>query len=140
MQSELKAKYILSPFRFARITLRGDVGYTMVSHLNQLPLTMRFFAGGLNSIRGYGESSIGPGKYLQVGSFEYQNHVVGHFSLAAFYDFGTASDHWNMNYKKSVGAGVVYQSLVGPIKLYVANAITNPKHPWGVEFSIGPEF
>lgn len=139
-QADLKAKYLFTPFPFAQVVVHGEFGYTAVKDLKKLPLSLRFFAGGLNSIRGYGDSSIGPGKYLQVVSIEYRNRIKGNWQGAAFYDFGNATNHLNMNYYKSVGLGVIYQSAIGPVKFYVARAINRPEHPYGIEFSIGPEF
>lgn len=140
LQSEIKAKYLYSPFDFAHLLLRADVGYTTVEDIRSLPLSMRFFAGGSNSIRGYRDSSIGPGRYLEVFSAEYQNHIAGNWSGAVFYDFGTASNHFGQHLSAGRGVGVVYQSLLGPVKFYVAQAMSRPGKPLGVEFSIGPEF
>lgn len=140
LQGDVKGKYLFSPFDFAHVIVRGELGYTVVHDLNNLPLSMRFFAGGLNSIRGYPDSSIGPGRYLQVGSFEYQNHIAGNWSGAAFYDFGMAGNSFDSPLKKGAGVGVVYQSMVGPAKLYLERAINKKGRPYSVEFSIGPEF
>lgn len=139
-QALLKAKYMYSPFSFGSFILRGELGYTAVHSLNDLPLSMRFFAGGINSVRGYPDSSIGPGRYLEVGSIEYQQHIVGNWNAAIFYDVGTATDHWGSALFKGEGVGVIYKSLVGPINLYVARAMSKPKKPYVIEFSIGPEF
>ena len=140
LQADIKGKYVFTPASFARVIVRGELGYTLVNDINDLPLTMRFFAGGINSIRGYADSSIGPGKYLGVGSLEYQNHIRGPWSGAVFYDFGYASNQWNAPLKKSTGVGIVYQSMVGPIKLYATHPLNKGNKSLGVEFSIGPEF
>lgn len=139
-QTQLKAKAMFSPTQDSRIILRGDLGYTVVENLNQLPLTLRFFAGGIGSVRGYPYSSIGPGKYLQVASAEYQHRIVGNWNGAIFYDIGNASDKFNSHFKRGDGAGIVYQSFIGPIKLYVGRALSKPDKPLSIEFSIGPEF
>lgn len=135
LRGEIKAKYIFSPTYFSRIILRGDLGYIIVNDLKDLPLTMRFFAGGVNSLRGYTESSIGPGRFLETGSIEYQNKIYGNWKGALFYDIGTASNHFNEHFKNSTGVGLIYESFIGPIKLYVAKGKS-----YGFEFSIGPEF
>lgn len=140
LQSEIRGKYLFTPVSFAHIILRANLGYTLVNDLKDLPLSMRFFAGGLNTIRGYPDSSIGPGRYLYVGSVEYQNHIKNNWSGAIFYDFGTATDHFGTPINKGAGVGIIYESLIGPVKLYVAQAISKPKKPYSLEFSIGPEF
>lgn len=139
-QTQSKAKYIFSPTEESKVILAANLGYTIVKDLNQLPLTMNFFAGGLNSIRGYPYDSIGPGRYLRVGSAEIQHKIVGNWSLAAFYDIGTASDHFNDSLNVGDGLGVIYSSMIGPIKVYVGRAETKDDKPLSLEFSIGPDF
>lgn len=142
LQGEIKGKYIFSPFNEdGRIILRSDLGYTLVNNIDQLPLTLRYFAGGITSIRGYPDSSIGPGKYLAVASAEYQHRLWDNWYGAVFYDTGTASDHYgNPPLSVGDGVGIVYQSLVGPVKLYVSRAENKRGKPFSVEFNIGPEF
>lgn len=139
-QVDLKGKYLISLFSFAKIIARAEVGYTVVHDLYTLPLTIRFFAGGLNSIRGFEDSSIGPGRYLQTGSLEYQNKLYGNIYGALFYDIGAASNKFGTPINKGAGVGVVYYSLVGPVKVYLAKAISKKDQPYSVEFSVGPEF
>jgi translocation and assembly module TamA len=141
IQGEIKGAYIYSPTPNSRILVRGDVGYTVVKDLTILPLTVRFFAGGIDSVRGFGYSSIGPGRYLKVASLEYQHHIVGDWNGAVFYDAGTAADHFNAPLSKGVGIGIIYRSLIGPIKVYVAHRQTTPPihKGFGIEFSIGSD-
>lgn len=139
-QGEIKGKYIFSPTDASRVILRGDLGYTVVENLNQLPLSLRYFAGGLGSVRGYPYNTLGPGKYLQVGSAEIQHRIIGNWSGALFYDVGNASDTFNGEFKRGEGAGIVYRSLIGPIQLYVGRAMSKPGKPYSIEFSIGPDF
>ncbi len=139
-QTELKGKYIFSPTEASRIILRGDAGYTVVKDLTKLPLTLRFFAGGLTSVRGYADSSIGPGRYLETASVEYQHRLFGNLSGALFYDVGTATDHFNNYLFRGEGAGLIYHSMIGPIRVYVARAMSSRGKPLRTEFSIGPEF
>lgn len=139
-QSTVKGKLFFTPVSFAHVILRGDLGYTVVHDLNDLPLSMRFFAGGMTTIRGFPDSSIGPGKYLAVGSIEYRNHIAYDISGAVFYDIGNAADHFDTPWNRGAGVGLVYESVVGPIKLYLARAISKKHQPYQVELSMGPEF
>lgn len=140
VQAEIKGKYIVSPTDLSRIILRGDLGYTMVNDLARLPLTLRFFAGGLNSVRGYDFSSIGPGRYLETASVEVQHRIYGDFSGAVFYDVGTATNHFNDVLFRGEGVGVIYNSIIGPVQLYVGKAMSKRGKPLSVQFSIGPDF
>lgn len=140
IQSEVKGKLIITPISFGKIILRGDIGMTGVHKLYRFPLSLRYFAGGINSIRGFADSSIGPGKYLLVGSAEYQQHLVSNWYGAIFYDVGNATNHFDTPFARGTGIGIVYKTLVGPIKLYFAQAISKKTRPNSIEFSVGPEF
>ena len=136
-----RGQFVLySPFVYGKFITKLDMGYTAVKNIDNLPLSMFFFAGGLSTIRGYANSSIGPGRYLTVGSVEYVHHLYGNWNGAVFYDMGTATNHFGTPLSKSTGIGIVYDSLIGPIKLYGTQALSRPNKPYGVEFSIGPEF
>jgi translocation and assembly module TamA len=140
IQSEIKDKFIFSPTDVSRIILRGDLGYTVVNDLNQLPLTLKFFAGGLNSVRGYEYSSLGPGRYLKVASVEYQHRIYGNWNGAIFYDAGNAVDHFNHSLMLGDGIGIIYQSMIGAIQVYLARAESKGDKPFSIEFTIGPDF
>lgn len=139
-QTEIKGKIIFNPFLQSRVILRGDLGYTVAENLQKMPLTLRFFAGGLNSVRGYAYSSIGPGRYLKTASVEYQHHLTGKWNAALFYDVGTAANQINAALSRGAGVGLIYASSIGPIELYVARAETTPGKPFRIEFNIGPDF
>ena len=124
----------------SRVIIRGDLGYTVVKHLSRLPLTLNFFAGGFGSVRGYEYSSIGPGRYLETASAEFQHRIYGDFSGAVFYDAGTATNHFNDPLFRGEGVGVVYNSVIGPIQVYVGRAMSKPGKPLSVQLSIGPDF
>src|SRR3990167_1031678 len=130
IQPQLDAKYIVSPFSFAHIILKGDLGYTAVSNLNQFPFSMRYFAGGVNSIRGFANSSIGPGRYLTIGSLEYRNKLINNWYGAVFYDIGTASNQFGLPLNRGSGIGIIYESMVGPIKIYGAKALSKTTQPF----------
>lgn len=139
-QAEAKGMWLTSPASFAQIILRGDVGYTVVKDLTFFPLSMQFFSGGITSLRGYPNNSIGPGKYLATSSIEYRNHLRGNWSGALFYDIGAASNHFGKPLNQGVGVGVIYKSIMGPIKVYLARPLNRRGHRYQIEFSIGPEF
>ncbi len=139
-QIHAKAKLIFSPFSFARILLRGALGYTGVHRLPVFPMSLQYFAGGATSIRGFADSSIGPGKYLAIASGEYQNQIKGDLYGALFYDLGNATNHFHNRLNRGVGIGLIYNTRVGPLKAYLARAISKHTQPYSMEFIIGPEF
>jgi translocation and assembly module TamA len=140
IQSDMQYKWIKSFFnKNWRILLRGDIGYTAVDDLEKLPLSKRFYAGGIDSIRGFGYKDIGPGKYLILGSAEFQQRIYKTWYAAVFYDMGNAMNDWGDPLNRSIGGGVVWQSPLGPLRLYIARAISDRDKPFRIEFSLGPD-
>lgn len=127
---------------------RFDVGAVLMESVIDLPPSLRFFAGGDNSIRGYSYESISPvaddgtltgARYLATSALEYQHRVSGNWWAAAFVDAGSA---WNdkADIYKGVGLGVRWASPVGPIRIDVAWGLdVASKDALQLHFSLGPE-
>ncbi len=108
---------------------RLHLGASIVKNLDELPKSLRFFAGGGNSVRGYTYESLGEpnpdakgkvlgGKNLLNLSLEYQYPVTKEWSAVAFVDAGNAFDDWG-NYKLHIGIGfgARYKSPIGPVRI-----------------------
>lgn len=124
-QFELDGKTIL-PLLGGRLISRGGLGITALNDFSELPASLRFFAGGDNSVRGFGYESLGPensdgevvgGKHRLTGSVEYDHRVWGDFALATFYDAGNAFDTRDFTFYSSVGVGFRWFSPIGPIRV-----------------------
>jgi len=139
VQSEIKGKFIFSPTTDSRVIARGDLGYTVVRQVQDLALTLQFFTGGIDSIRGFPYASIGPGKYLGVSSIEYQHKIIGNWNGAVFFDVGNVADTFSGPLNRGDGIGIIYESIIGPIKVYLSRAESKPGKPKSIEFSIGSE-
>jgi len=139
IQGELQDKLIYTIFDDNRFVLRGDLGYTITNDTNKLPLSKQFYAGGMQTIRGFKYDSIGPGRYLILGSAEYQRRIVGSFYAAIFYDTGNATNDFDLPFARSTGVGVVWQSPIGAVQVYIAKAISKKNKPLRLEFSLGPD-
>ena len=111
-----------------RFLARADLGATLAGSIDDVPGSRRFFAGGDQSIRGFGFERLGPvdketgdvvgGRYLGVGSIELERRIVDKWSGAVFYDFGNAYDPDYANaFAQSVGAGVRWRSPLGQIRV-----------------------
>ena len=130
-----------------RVLLRVDGGATSTPAFRELPPTVRFFAGGDNSVRGYDYESLGPlddeghvigGHLLLTSSAEIQVRLKGKFGLAGFYDAGNAFAHVDQGIvEQGVGSGLRWQSPVGPIRLALAYALRHDD--WRVHFTMGPD-
>lgn len=137
---DMRFKSIYTPFSFARLLFRTELGYMTVHNLPVFPMSLQFFAGGIGSIRGFAEDSIGPGKYLGIASLEYQNRIYGNLFGAIFYDAGYATNKFTNFLNRGAGIGLVYDTQIGPIKFYVSKALSKHTQPRSIEISIGPEF
>ncbi len=99
LQGIMRGKLVRAFGKQGRLVMRADAGATATGNFDSMPASNRFFTGGDNSVRGYEYKSIAPenedgdligGKYLLVGSVEYDYNVYGKWYLAAFYDVGSA--------------------------------------------------
>jgi translocation and assembly module TamA len=146
LQSTVNGKAIVTPIKNWRVLGRGSLGVTLVDSIDDLPPSLRFYTGGDNSIRGYSYRSIGTkdssgavigGRYLVVGSVELERIVAANFSLATFWDVGTATDDLALDFSQGVGGGVRYRLPFGQIKLDVASAITEDGNPIRIHLTVG---
>lgn len=141
IQAEVFDKWIYSFRKRNRIVLRGDVGYTWMHHqdFSNLPLSKQFYTGGIQSIRGFGYKYLGPGGYLIVGSAEYQLRLYKNIYGAIFYDAGNAMNDFKTKFERSTGIGVIWQSPIGALQVYVTKLLTRKTKNLGFEFSLGPD-
>ncbi|WP_299871946.1 autotransporter assembly complex family protein [uncultured Cocleimonas sp.] len=110
-----------------RILARMNLGASIVSDFNSLPKSLRFFAGGSTSVRGYTFESLGEendngkvigGKHLLDLSLEYQHPINDSWSAAVFVDAGNAFESWSdPGMKVGVGFGARWSSPVGPVRI-----------------------
>ena len=117
-----------------RLLARADLGATLAQSLTDLPVSKRFFAGGDNSVRGFGLDEIGPrnatgevigGRFLAVGSIELERLLAGKWSAAVFLDAGNAFDpDYDTDIEYSAGVGIRWHSPVGPVRVDLANALS----------------
>lgn len=133
------------PWR-GRFIARGEQGATLVDQFDKLPTTYRFFAGGMNSVRGYAFRHLGPkdnsgnvigGKLLSVVSVEYEHYLFDDWGVAAFIDSGNAYNPGNIRLKTGVGVGVRWYSPIGPIRLDVAMPLSEADSSFQIHFAAG---
>lgn len=128
-----------------RLMLRGSIGAISIKNLSNLPLSMLFFAGGTQSIRGFDFNSIGPGFQLIIGNIEIQQRIFGHVYVTGFIDAGNVSDNIKRQ-KLNVGSGpgIMYLSPIGAIEVTAAKVISisptsinDRMNHWLIQFSMG---
>lgn len=141
-QTEVEAKWIKTIAKNNRFILMTIDGITTGSELDKLPLSERFFAGGPNSLLGFGYQGIGPGRYLTVANAAYQRRIYGSIYAEVFYNIGNAFDSFNdysHNLRRSAGLAAVWRTPVGDLTVYWAKVLSQPNHPNRFGFSLGPE-
>lgn len=121
-----------------RFKFRSTFGGTFTDNFNLLPLSLRFTAGGAQSVRGYAYQSLGPAKHVLVLSAEYQYRVIGNWFTSYFQDAGNAfNSDSHINLKRSEGIGIVWQSPIGTMELDYARSMTDPSKKPMLQFSMG---
>ena len=112
------------------LALETTGGYAWVPRHQKLPIQEGFYAGGLNSVRGYLEDSLGPknngvptgGKVLLVNNLEFRYDLYRQLvNGVLFFDAGNAWDSHNnvtlSSIRTSAGSGLRLVTPVGPIRL-----------------------
>ena len=149
LQATMYAKLIQPAGDKGRLIVRSEIGSTFFADADQLPKSLRFFAGGDNSVRGYGYESLGPkndagtvigGIHLFTASLEYEYLFKDPWGAAIFVDTGNAFNDWGkMDLQTGVGFGARWRSPIGPVRVDVAWPTDDFSDP-RLHLSIGPDF
>jgi len=137
-----------------RLIVRGELGHTFTDALVAMPPSLRFYAGGDRSIRGYDWREVGPripardgrrafaigAKNVVTASVEFERYFTQTIGAAVFVDSGDAFDGTSPNWRTGVGIGARYRSPVGPLKLDIARGLDDPDSSFTIGLSIGAEF
>ena len=141
----------------SRLIVRGEAGHTFTDELLALPPSLRYYAGGDRSVRGYGWREIGPRIRNSVGdtyalgaqnvvtaSIEYERYFKGPWGAAVFVDSGSAFDG-NTSSKgwpdmhTGIGIGLRWRSPVGPVRIDLAHGLNDPDSPVTLHLNIGAD-
>lgn len=148
LQSTIWMRWIRSFGTGNRLLVRLDAGITASKDFNRLPPSVRFFAGGDQSVRGFDYNSLGPtdtsgnvigGTNLLVGSIEYERHISGNFFGAAFVDAGNAFDDTDFDAEVGAGLGIKWRSPLGPVRLYLGYPMTGDDGKVRVHLQLGAD-
>jgi translocation and assembly module TamA len=132
-----------------QIYLRAELGASLVGEFEELPAKYRFFAGGDQSVRGYGYEELSPvdefgnkvgGRHLLVGTFELQRSLPRNLVAAAFVDVGNAFDTFGDPLEYSVGVGLRYRLPFLSIGLDVAQSVSESGRDPRLHINFTPEF
>jgi translocation and assembly module TamA len=143
-------KWVFGLWSSGRLITRAEAGITVIDEFDTLPASVRFYAGGDTSVRGYAYNSLGPtdpqgevigGENLLVGSVELDQRVSTEWSVAAFIDSGNAYDEFNtFDTATGVGIGVRWFSPLGPIRVDLAFPLANDApDDYRIHITLGPD-
>ena len=128
--------------------LKANLGAMYVDDINNVPLSLRFYAGGDQSVRGFAYESISPedeegrligGKYILSGTIEYNYQFAQSWRLALFIDSGTATNDFSDRVEVGAGFGFRYLTPVGPVRVDHAWGLTKESKSTRLSITIGPE-
>lgn len=148
LHTSINARSVLPLAKRGRLLLRGELGTIQSDAFSDLPPSQRFFAGGDQSVRGYGFQELSPknsdgdaigGEHLATASVEADCLVYKNFGVATFFDIGNAGNKLLTDLKKGVGAGLRYRSPVGMIRLDLARPLDDSTDSFRVHISIGAD-
>lgn len=125
----------IKPLESGRIAMRAEAGAVLAKDAANIPATQLFRTGGDNTVRGYGyrdigialaNGVIGPGRFLAVGSVEWQRPITlkgrsGEFEHTVFIDAGAVADKvQDLKPSFGIGSGVRWKSPIGPLQIDLA--------------------
>ena len=121
-----------------RLAMRAEAGAVLAKDAANIPATQLFRTGGDSSVRGYGlrdigvklaNGTIGPGRYLAVGSLEWQRPILrdglpSEWENTLFIDAGAVADKpQELRPSVGIGTGVRWKSPIGPLQIDLAYGV-----------------
>jgi translocation and assembly module TamA len=155
IQLHVQAERSFDLFPKWHLLLRDEIGATLVSNFNELPGSMRFFAGGDRSVRGFAYEELSPtetvpvlgptgkpligangvpetqtirigGKDILTGTVEVERDLPRNFGIAEFFDYGNAFDRFGDSLLYAAGFGVRYRLPVLTFGVDLAQPLNRP--------------
>lgn len=151
-QAHVDARWFRGLDARSRVIVRGELGHTFTDTLVRLPPSLRFYAGGDRSIRGYAFREVGPrirgrngrddfslgAKSVATASVEYERFFNEEWGGAVFVDTGSAFDD-SPDFRTGVGVGVRWRSPVGPMRVDIARGLDDPDSAFQLYLTLGAD-
>ncbi len=159
--------YTPLPYRFRGAGRMRLGGQEPTGSSTQIPLFERFYAGGINSVRGYARRRVGPlasdltppskctfldcdhplgGRSIVELSTELRHPITDQIDIAGFVDAGQVSlDSWDFPFddlQYGVGLGLRYKSVIGPLRVDLGFPLERrgDDASWQIYFAVGDTF
>ena len=157
LRARLDASAYWSPFAGDRLVFaaRAGVGSLSGADLDEIPASLRFYAGGGGSVRGYDYQSLGPkdkdgdpvgGLSFNDVGLEARIRITENFGIVPFIDGGMVYDKtlpdWGRDMSFGVGLGFRYYTAIGPLRLDIATPLQDrdDNKSFQIYLSIGQAF
>ncbi len=162
---EYKHAWFKNVYKDFTVMLNGEIGYADSYGNEKYPFFKNFFLGGVNSVRGYDNGSLGPtdiqpstgqsfsigGTKKLLGNAELFFPVPGftdsrQFRMSAFFDIGNVYDDSTGfkvgDLRYSTGLGISWLSPFGPLKLVYAKPLNSEAgdNTQSIQFQLGSQF
>jgi translocation and assembly module TamA len=147
-QLTVAGKWIWPLRQTNRLLVRAEAGKTWFDAFTDLPPSVRYFAGGDHSVRGYDFETLGPvnelgevigGSRLFTASIEYEMQIKPAWSLAIFTDTGNALSDTGTQLYSSFGIGARWRSPLGPIRVDIARPLDGIDRDLRLHITLGPD-
>lgn len=147
-QLSVSGKWIWTLRQSSRLLIRSEVGRIWFDTFADLPPSVRFFAGGDYSVRGYDFETLGPtnalgevigGSRLFTASIEYEKQLRPAWSFAVFSDTGNAFSGSDVELFSSVGIGARWRSPLGPVRVDIARPLDGIDRDLRLHITLGPD-
>lgn len=125
-----------------RLSIRAEGGAVVANRSTRIPSTLLFRTGGDATVRGYAyraigidypDDVVGPGRYMAVGSVEWQRPIVrdgipSGLEHTVFLDLGDVADKpQDLRPRFGIGTGVRVKTPVGPLQVDVAYGLKSKR-------------
>lgn len=162
---DYKQAWFKNVYKDFTFMLNGEIGYADTYGNKKYPFFKNYFMGGVNSVRGYDNGSLGPrdidpitgqdyavgGTKRMLGNAELFFPIPGlkdskQFRLSAFVDggnvWGSESGYSLSDLRYSTGVGVSWLSPFGPLKLVYAKPLNSKTgdNTQNLQFQLGSQF
>ncbi len=129
------------------LLVRAELGTSFVADFSELPGSQRFFAGGDQSVRGFGLNELSPvdaagektgGRHLLVGSVEIVRDLPRNLGIAVFYDAGNAVNKLGDPLEYAAGIGLRWRLPIVTVGIDVAQALSRSDLDPRLHLNISP--
>ena len=148
LKLSLDNKFVFPLVADFRLILQNSIGCIATPNFSTTPMSLRYFAGGPDSIRGFKLDSIGQkelnkngitvnigGKKLFLFSTEIDKPIWEKISAAIFVDTGSAGHKFTNKLSTGAGIGLRWNTQIGSLKFDIAKPISKIK-PKKLRFNI----